>query len=381
MQVEPQGQTDSRFTAVRDEFISLWQDIEVGAGVSAWVDGEPVVDLTAGWVDRALAVPWQPDTLINIYSTTKGLAALALAIAVDEGLVDYDEKVTTYWPEFGQAGKEDVTVAMLVSHRAGLVGVDDRLTVPDLYDWPAMIHRLETQAPFWPPGTAAGYHAVTWGYFPGEIIRRVTGKTLGAWFQEKVAAPLGADCFIGVPDEALARCAPLMGPNHARVQAKERAEAEVGEFYEAALLNPPITPFRDASSTPWRQAEIAASNGHATAGGLGRIYAALSMGGELAGQRIISNAALDLACTSEVEGETDKVLGSPLRRARGFMLNQDGNWGPSKLAFGHDGAGGSGAFADPENRVALAYVMNQMQSVPTATPRLRRLVDRLYSCL
>ena len=384
MQADIAGTVAPGFEPVKEVFASLWQDVEVGAGFCAYVEGKPVVDLWGGWTDREFTQPWQEDTLINIYSTTKGPAALAMAMLHDDGLLDYDAPVTHYWPEFGQSGKDKVTVAQLLSHQGGVCGVDKPLTVPDLYDFDAMVALIAAQSPLWKPGTGAGYHAVTWGYLPGELMRHITGKTLGSFLRERVTEPLDADFHLGVQDEDLSRCAPLIGPNHARRQTEPGTpSATVGPLYEIALTNPSISPFRDASSTAWRQAEIAASNGHATARGIARIYTALAEGGELDGVRIISPEAINAATQPEVEAWTDKVQGTVVRRSRGFILNSGDEYGPgtSPNTFGHAGAGGSTGFADPDHRIAVGYVMNQMWPGGNATPRSQRLIKALYECL
>jgi CubicO group peptidase (beta-lactamase class C family) len=381
--VDIQGQVETAFEPVRDTFAELWDDIEVGASCCIYVRGEKVVDIWGGYLDRDMTQPWQRDTLINVYSTTKGPASLAIAILFDEGLISYDEKVSTYWPEFGAQGKQDVTIAQLLSHQAGLCGVETKLTVADLYDWEKMVNLLAAQRPLWEPGSAAGYHAVTWGYFPGELVRRITGKTLGQYFHERVAAPLGADFYIGLPESELARCGVLIGPNHARKkpQAAPAAATTAPEFYEIALLNPSIAPFRDASSDIWRKAEIAAANGQANARGIGTVYGALANGGELNGQAVVSREALAQATKQEVGDQVDLVTGRAMRRGRGFMLNTDHAYGPEDSAYGHGGAGGSTGFADPVSGVGFGYAMNQMQADITATPRSMKLIETFYRCL
>jgi CubicO group peptidase (beta-lactamase class C family) len=264
-----------------------------------------------------------------------------------------------------------------------------------------MVNLLAAQKPLWPLGTGAGYHAVTWGYFPGELISRITGKTLGQYFKEKVADRLAADFFIGLPESELSRCATLIGPNHARnvksgksaisgrkdtqtkdvKQQLQPSEAKTSRFNAIALLNPSISPFRDACSKEWRLAEIAASNGHGSARGIASIYGALAMGGALGDKKIISSEALSEALKVEVDGPVDLVLGGKLRRARGFMLNSGGAYGPNPDAFGHAGTGGSMAFADAEAGIGFAYVMNQMQSGSTETPRSKRLLNAVYRCI
>jgi CubicO group peptidase (beta-lactamase class C family) len=277
--------------------------------------------------------------------------------------------------------------------------VETKLSVKDLYDWNKMVNLLAAQKPLWPPGSAAGYHAVTWGYFPGELIRRITGKTLGQYFKEKVADPLAADFYIGLPESEFPRCATLIGPNYARTQnsatnsilkdagtkdveqESQPSEPKMPRLYPIALMNPSISPFKDACSKEWRLAEIAASNGHASARGIASIYGTLAMGGAIGDKKIISSEALSEALKIEVDGTDDLVLGGKLRRARGFMLNSGGAYGPNPDAFGHAGAGGSIGFADAEAGIGFGYAMNQMQSDRTATPRSKRLLNAIYRCI
>ena len=395
MEIEVKGEVKSGFESVRQEYESLWLDIEVGSSLCVYHQGEIVVDLWGGYTDREMTLAWQADTLVNVYSTTKGLAALAIAILCDEGKIDYNEKVVNYWPEFGAEGKQDVTVAQLLSHQAGLCGVASKLSVQDLYDWNKMVNLLAAQKPLWPLGSGAGYHAVTWGYFPGELIRRITGKTLGQYFKEKVADPLAADFYIGLPESEFPRCATLIGPNYARnqnakiiesgtkaiKQESQPSKPEMPKLYRIALLNPSISPFKDACSNEWRLAEIAASNGHASARGIASIYGTLAMGGAFGNKKIISSEALAEALKVEVDGPEDLVLGGKLRRARGFMLNSGGAYGPNPDAFGHAGAGGSMGFADAKAGIGFGYAMNQIQPGIAATPRSKRLLNAVYRCV
>lgn len=383
MDVTIHGYVADGFEPVKAVFERLWQEVEVGASFCAWIGQEKVVDIWGGWIDVDMSAEWQQDTLCNVYSTTKGLASAAIAALHDEGKLDFDEKVVTYWPEFGAAGKENVTVAQLLSHQAGLCGVDQKLTVEDLYDWDKMTSLLAAQKPLWEPGTGAGYHAITWGYFPGELVRRITGQTLGQYFAEKVTGPIGAgtDCYIGLPESELGRVATMNGPNRARKKPKAPASPpRMPPLYAKALLNPSVSPFRDASSDQWRMSEIAAANAQANARGIATVYAALANGGELNGVRIMSPEAIRETTRVEVEMENDLVLGRPMRRARGFMLNTEGAYGPNHNAFGHAGAGGSIGFADPDNQVAVGYAMNQMQADLEASPRSQLLSTALYQC-
>ena len=381
MNVTVEGNVSEGFERVADVFADLWKDIEVGASCCVFHEGKKVVDIWGGYINREMTVPWQSDTLINVYSTTKGMGSLAVAILFDEGLIDYDEKVITYWPEFGAEGKQDVTIAQLLSHQAGLCGVDQKLMVEDLYDFPKMTNLLAAQKPLWEPGTAVGYHAITWGYFPGELIRRITGQSLGSYFHGKVASPLKADFFIGIPESQIGRCGVLIGPNRARKKIKRAEPPNSSKFYSSALLNPSIAPYRHASTNDWRRAEIAAANGQANARGIATIYGALANQGYLDGNRIISSEAIVASTKVEVDGKIDNVLGTRVRRARGFMLNLDKSYGPYEGSFGHGGAGGSLGFADPLNKVGFGYAMNQMQIGNTETPRSLKLVNSFYQCI
>ena len=383
MDVEIKGDVAPGFEKVKDVFKSLWKGYEVGACFNVVHEGKTVVDIWGGWLDTEFKTPWQEDTLVNVYSTTKGMGSLAVAILADEGKIDYEAKVVDYWPEFGQAGKENITVAQLLSHQAGLCGFKQKTSIEDLYDWEKMVGLLVAQKPLWEPGEACGYHAVTWGYFPGEFVKRITGKTLGAFFRERVATPLNADFYIGLPDSEMSRAANMIGPNRARVPIKQvEIPPEMPEFYPIALLNPNIRPFKDASSNAWRKTEIAAANGQANARGIARVYGMLANGGELDGTRIISKIGIEAATKEEVDGSHNNlVTGRPMRFARGFGLNTESHYGPNPRAFGHAGAGGSLGFADPDAGIGFGYAMNQMQVNVDDELRSSILINALYDCL
>ncbi len=383
MDVEINGFAAPGFEKVVDAFKSNWNNYEVGASCSVVLNGKTVVDVWGGWLDTEFTTPWQEDTLINVYSTTKGMGSLAIAILADEGKIDYNAKVVEYWPEFGQAGKEDVTVAQLLSHQAGLCGLKQKTSIEDLYDWEKMVGLLAAQKPLWEPGTACGYHAVTWGYFPGELAKRITGKTLGTFFRERVAIPLKADFYIGLPDSEMHRAGNMIGPNRARTPVKPaEVPTKIPEFYPIALLNPNIRPFGDASSPAWRKAEIAAANGQANARGIAGIYGMLANGGEINGTRIISKKGIEAATQEEVDGSQDNlVTGRAMRFARGFALNTESHYGPNPDTFGHAGAGGSLGFADADAKIGFGYTMNQMQVNEDDEPRSDILIKALYECL
>jgi len=374
------GTSDARFTRVKEAFTELWQGPEVGASLCIFLEGKKVVDLWGGWQDRARTRDWTPDTLVNIYSTTKGIVALALAKLVNEDLLAYDEVVGRYWPEFNQNGKAGITVGQLLSHQAGLCAFDQPLAVTDLYNWQSRVERLAAAAPKWPPGSAAGYHSITWGFLAGELIRRVTGELPGHYLRKHLAEPHKADCHIGLSARAQAQCADLIGPNHA-LGATPATPSGIKKSRTPLVTltqdNPRIRPFADACSADWRRAEIPASNGHASARGLATLYqAALSQHAQF-----VRTDTLQTAITTAVEDKTDLILQTKIKRSQGgFILNEGAGYGPDPRAFGHNGTGGSSAFAALSPQVAFAYVPNQM--LPEGlTPRAPRLADLFYDCL
>jgi len=376
------GYTDSQFTPVRDAFAELWDGPEVGASLCIYVQDQKVVHLWGGFTDLAQTRPWTPDTLVNIYSTTKGITALALAHLAGTGAFNYQDPVSKYWPEFAADDKGAITISELLSHQAGLCAFEQNLMVADLYDWNAIVASLARAKPAWEPGSRAGYHSISWGFLAGALCRKITGKTLGQYIQTHLCTPTGADFYIGLDPKAHDRCADLIGPNHARNQradltpAKQPASAAArSDLAIRTQENPIIRPYQDACSSAWRQAEIPASNGHATAEGLAKLYqGALN-------EKLITEAARHQACTRTVSKQQDLILNQFIERSQGgFILNPGAGFGPNQLAFGHNGAGGSTAFADPESQVAFAYVMNQMQPEQTK-PRGPNLAEVFFNCL
>ena len=373
------GYTAPGFERVREAFQQNFTDgLEVGASLCVERHGQRVVDLWGGYRDPAQNDRWHPETLINVYSTTKGIAAAAFALLVEDGLVAYSQPVAELWPEL-IAGQSGLTIGDLLAHRGGLCGFADRLDVADLYDWQKIVHLLSTQEPYWPPGTAAGYHAVTWGYLPGELAVRLTGQTLGSLLHDRITRPLGADFYLGLPASEDHRVAALIGPNRARrgVELTDQPQA-VGPLHEIALQNPVIRPYQDASSLPWRRAEIAASNGHASARGVARIYSALVSEAQA---NLLSPATMAALLKPRVDAEVDLVLGQRLRRGAGVILNSEAMFGPEPGAWGHPGAGGSLGFADPVNQLGFGYVMNQMLGGASGRERTERLLNALYQSI
>ncbi len=378
------GYCSRQFETIKDLFAELWEGIEVGAALSVYWQGEEVVNLWGGFQDRTQTIPWQEKTLVNTYSITKGVMATAVAKLNDSGNIHYEDKVARYWPEFAQNGKSEITVRQLLSHQAGLCGVETQLHVEDLYDWQRMTTLLAGQSPLWQPGSFAGYHAVTWGYLCGELIRRVTGQMPGAFIQEQICEPLGLNFYLGVPAEKLTECSELIGPNHSRgyvTPDKNDGENTPNRLFQLAQLNPIISPFKHASSSDWRQAEIPASNGHSDAKSLAKLYGVLSNAGEYLGRQFISRAALDRALEVAVGDRVDQVMGHIIRRSQaGFILSHDGNYGPGTSSFGHAGAGGSMAFADPVANLGFAYVMNQLQPDGHGR-RFGEILNKIYTII
>ena len=344
-----------------------------GAAFAVYRHGEPLVSLWGG--ERAPGVEWTEDTLVNVWSTTKGLTAISVAMLVDRGLLDYAAPVSRYWPEFGQQGKEAITVSQLLSHQGGLPGWTETTSIEDLFDWDVVTRRLSRQSPMWPPGTKNAYHAMTFGFLAGELIRRVTGRDVGAFMSEEIAVPLGADIFVGLPASMDDQVAPLIGqpPGTGPDLSSLPPEAV------AAFSNPVISAVTP-NSPAWRRAEIPAANGQCSAKGLATVYAALANKGAIGDHRLMSAETVDRLRQVQTD-RVDLALGLALGWGNGVMLNIPGWFGPSVTAFGHFGYGGSFACADPENGVSMSYVMNQMGSEVLADPRASALVAATYQCL
>jgi CubicO group peptidase (beta-lactamase class C family) len=383
-EVEVFGACDAAFAPVREAFADNFRAREeLGAAVAVCVGGKPVVDLWAGQTDLARTQPWRQDTLVNVYSTTKGVTALAAQRLVDEGELDLDAAVAKYWPEFAQAGKGDLPVRWLLSHRAGLPAVRKLLPGEALYDWDAMTAALAAEAPWWEPGSAHGYHAVTFGWLVGEVVRRIAGKSLGAYVRDAFAAPLGLDLHIGLAEREHARVADIVqplapDPNGEAARLFARALAEPEGVTARAFMNPPSMAL-GPNVPAWRSAEIPGANGHATARALATLYGRAALGDEA----VISREA-GARCATEQSHGADLVLGVPTRFGLGFMLRQDSHEGGRCLgaqAFGHPGAGGSLAFADPEAGVGFGYVMNRMGPRILLDDRAIALVEALNGCL
>jgi CubicO group peptidase (beta-lactamase class C family) len=381
--VEIQGDCDRRFEKVRDAFAANFATgREVGASFAATIEGEPVVDLWAGFADGARTRPWQRDTIVNVFSTTKAMTALVAHVLADRGLLDLDAPVAKYWPEFAANGKAAMPVHFLLSHRAGLAALRAPLPTEALWDWRRMTDALAAEAPWWEPGTTNGYHAMTYGYLVGEVVRRVAGKTLGAFFRDEIAGPLGADFHIGLAAREHARAGEMVGPTAAEnAAAGGAAEIDPASMLGKVMSNPPITP-DVANRAEWRSAEIPAANGHGNARSVARVMAVLACGGTLGGRRYLGADAIARATTEQSFAQPDLVLGVPLRWGMGLMLSSDLlPLSPDRSAFGHGGWGGSLGVAVPTARLSWSYVMNKMSPGTLGDTRALGLVGALYGSL
>ena len=370
--VEIRGVCPDRFAAVRDAFVANFvEGSELGARFSAAIEGEVVIDLMAGWADRAMSAPFGPDTLTPVFSTTKAVTALMIARLVSQGRLAYAQRVAEVWPEFAQNGKQDITVEQCLSHQDGLAAFTEPMDPALWFDWEAITTRIAAMAPLWSPGTASGYHPVIYGYVAGEIFRRVDGRTLGTALRQDLAQPFGLDIWIGLPDA-----------EHGRVAGMQRPSAmpDLGPLTavkRGAFLEPWSSPGgRDTGA--WRRAEIPSANGHATADSLARLASILACDGGLDGRRVLEHGlAADMA-RERIRGE-DLLLPFTLAWGAGVLRNDPVMiYGPGMASFGHSGWGGSCLMADPELGLSAAYVMNRQSAYLIGDPRSRRLIEALY---
>lgn len=358
---------EAGFEAVAAAFRETLTDRPGGGALSIWMGGRPVVDLWGGSSDREGHNHWTADTPTVVFSCTKALVSTIAARLVQRGLLDYEAPVVRYWPEFGQAGKQEVLVRHLLAHQAGLSAPRRDVTAQQVTDWEFMTALLAEQAPLWPPGSGHEYHSLTFGWLVGEVIRRITGKPIGAVLDEVIARPLGADIWLGAPSRVLERTAeliPVPAPEPALASAGRRTPAAPEWGVRALTLGGafPVELFGDGTgfNDPHiRAAEIPGAGGIATAHGLAKAMSALVTPTD--GVRLIDDALVERASTPHSEGRPVFGRMPPWsRRGLGFQLDSEGRRYLSAASFGHDGAGGQVAFADPGARIGFAYLTNQM---------------------
>jgi CubicO group peptidase (beta-lactamase class C family) len=367
------GYVSTGFEPVQEAFeANFEEDKELGAGFSAIIDGELVVDLHGGWSDRKREHQWAGDTIVPVYSTTKPIAALVLASVISGLPAGYETLVVDIWPEFGFAGKDGVTIAELVSHQAGLAGFKDPIDPALWLDPPAMAAALAALEPLWEPGTAHGYHPLSWGYLIGEVVQRIAGRSLGSILREDITGPAGIDFQIGTPEQDHSRIAEIMRP---------RALPDLGEINEAtraAFLTKWAS--ADRGGAIWREIEIPSANGIGTSKAVAELYGIYANGGQLNGKQIISERSFEALTQSRVKGQ-DLVLPFETEFAAGVMRNNLGVYGPNPDTLCHSGWGGSLALGDPDRHLSAAYVMNRQSNSLQGDPRATRLVQALYGCL
>ena len=376
------------FDAVREQFERNFAERgEVGAAVAAWVDGRLVVDLWGGWRDPDNQYGWEQDTLASVYSGSKGLTSTCIHLLAERGLIDINQPVAAYWPEFAQAGKQDITVAMVMAHRSGVIGPSRRMHPADVWDWDGVCAGLASAEPWWMPGTAQGYHMVSFGFILGELVRRITGRTLGTFLREEIAGPLSADLHIGLPEREHERCAVMVNKPHIRDVLAAGGAPEhptsLAEHDKAGLAVAmgfiPDDELGSEAIERWRSAEFPATNAHVSALGMATFYNAMAQ------EKLVSRELMELCRTSQGGFATDVVLGPRVADhgwGLGYMLNQRCVASPNPGIFGHGGSGGSYAFVDLEHRIGYAYVMNRFDATKAnADPRSVALSDQIYAAL
>ena len=386
--VEVHGEVAPGFEVVADAFRANFAEHgDVGAATSVYVEGRKVVDIWGGVADSHTGRPYAEDTLQLVFSTTKGAVAACASLLAQRGELDVDAPVTSYWPEFGEAGKEDIPVRWLLCHKAGLSHVDATLRLDEALAWDPMIRALEAQAPIWEPGTEHGYHATTYGWLVGEVIRRITGTTVGQFFADEICKPLGLEFWIGLPDEHQDRVAPLESWGR---PSDPGQQALMDQFMGphtllGKALGAPSGVFTETDSVfnlpEVRSAEVPAANGVTNARSLARMYAGL-VGGVEDGpdEGLLTDKQIAVASERQTSGP-DKILYVETTFGLGFMTSSPFSPYGGPAGFGHAGAGGSVGFADPEHGIGFGYVMNRMLANLSGDPRTRGLIRAVYDAV
>lgn len=382
-----QGYFDPRFESVREIFAEQQQDAQArGSAMCVTVGGETVLDLWQGVVDKDNQQPWEQDTLVNVFSCTKPLGAVALLQQVEAGRLELDAPLANVWPEFAQAGKEAITPRQILSHQSGLSAITETLPPEALFDWNAMSAALAAQRPWWTPGEAHGYAPVTYAWLVGEPLRRISNTRPGRYIQEHICQPLGMDFFVGVPDEDLARLAHVsrlrnqFGDEYARALFASMGQPE-GLGFKA--FGNPSSMMVSTNERQWQQGEILSANGTGNARSLARFWQVMAHAGSLGGAHLLDRELVGEMRREHSEG-MDRTLLAPTRFGLGVMLDQDyegGGFGMGPQAYGHPGAGGCLGFCDPETQVGFGYVTNAMGPYVLMDPRALALSREVHRCL
>ena len=363
------------FEPVRDVFEQNWNDFdEIGAAFSIYRDGEPLIDLWGGWVDKNHSAEWADDTLVAVFSTTKAISGIVVAWLVDRGLLDYDTPVAQYWPEFAANGKAGITIADALSHQTGLPGLTQEMDAGDWFNRDFIEARLAAQAPMWDLSDGgSGYQPITLGFILDAVARRTDGRSIGGILRDEIAGPHGLDFYIGTPESLHGRVAPH------RLPPSAPDLGEINEFNTTAFLKPWSSPGRKGAAA-WREAEFPAANGHGTARAIAALMGVYATRGHLQKTSIISSRVVNAAMKPRVSGQ-DRVLPFDLTLAAGAMVNaKDGFYGPEKQTLGQYGFGGSCGFADPVRGLSGSYAMNRQLPVLAGDARAMRLIDTVYEC-
>ena len=373
---EVQGTCDDRFSGVRDALARRLDDDELGASVAVDLDGETVVDVWGGYRDQARTTPWTQDTIVNVWSTTKCVLALAALVLVDRGELDLDAPVGDYWPEFSQHGKKGVLVRHVLSHTSGVSGWERPFSVRDMYDWPAATERLAAQRPWWEPGTASGYHAANQGFLVGELIRRITGTTFHTFVRDEIAGPLDADFQVGAQPRDWGRIAALVAPPRAEPAGEVDPDSIAVRTFTAPTMSV------KATATPeWRAADLGALNGHSNARGVLDVMRVLSLGGAAGGVRLLSPSTIEQVFRQQSDG-VDLVLEAPFRFGVGYCLGSPVvPYVPEGRTCFWGGWGGSLVVMDLDRRLTISYMMNAMGPGLIGNDRAEAYVRAVYAAL
>ncbi|HEV2256349.1 MAG TPA: serine hydrolase domain-containing protein [Streptosporangiaceae bacterium] len=373
------GKCDDRFDGLRAALArNLDSGEELGASLVLDIDGEIVVDLWGGFCDEARTVPWSEQTITNVWSSTKTVTSLAALMLVDRGELDVDAPVARYWPEFAAQGKQDILVRHVLSHASGVSGLEQPAVVEDLYDWPAATSRMAAQAPWWPPGSASGYHALNYGHLVGEVVRRISGKPLKQFVAEEIAGPLGADFQIGAAEADWGRIADVVPPPPLPFDFA----ALDPDSPTVKTLTGPFVLAETANTPGWRRADIGGANGHGNARSVARIMSVVSRGGEVDGVRLLGPDTIDLIFREQQNG-IDVVLGVPLRFGIGYGLPQLDilPWLPDERICFWGGWGGSMIVMDVGRRTTISYMMNKMAPGIVGSDRSAEYGQAVYAAL